>query len=146
MNSAYSLSVVEQTALVLVPELILLATAIVMMTASAFVVRSKRSWSSTSAGAILAAILALFCLGRMRTDLYAAVALNDDLSFYARAVLLFSGLILLGLAHLEPSDERAGEFFGALLMMCTGSMLVAAANDIVFLFVGLELSSACPPT
>jgi NADH-quinone oxidoreductase subunit N len=141
MNSAYSLSVVEKTALVLVPELILLATAIVMMTASAFVVRSKQFWSSTSAGAILAAILALFCLGRTHTDIYAAVALNDDLSFYARVVMLFSGLILLGLAHDEPGDERAGEFFGALLMMCAGSMLVAAANDIVFLFVGLELVS-----
>ena len=62
MNSAYSLSVVQQTALVLVPELILLVTAIVMMTASAFVdaaaavlvldaarVRSwRRSWRSSA--------------------------------------------------------------------------------------------------
>ena len=141
MSSAYSLSVVQKTALVLVPELILLATAILMMTASAFVARPRRFWSSMSVLAVLAAVVALFSLGRTHTDLYAAVALNDDLSFYARAVLLFSALILMGLAHREPSDERAGEFFGALLIMCAGSMVVAAANDIVFLFVGLELVS-----
>ena len=38
-------------------------------------------------------------------------------------------------------DERAGEFFGALLMMNAGAMIVAAANEMVFLFVGLELVS-----
>jgi NADH-quinone oxidoreductase subunit N len=141
MNSAYSLSVVQKTALILVPELILLATAIVMMTASAFVVRSRNFWSAMSAGALLVALLALFSLGRTHTDLYAAVALNDNLSFYGRFVLLVSGLILIGMAHREPSDARAGEFFGSLLMMCAGSMIVAAANDIVFLFVGLELVS-----
>ena len=43
--------------------------------------------------------------------------------------------------HDEPSDDRAGEFFGCLLMMNAGAMLVAAANDVVFLFVGLELVS-----
>ena len=128
--------------MILVPELILLAAAIVMMTASAFVMRPRRFWSSISVAAVLAAIVALFWLGRTHTDLYAAVALNDNLSFYARLVLLVSGLILLGMAHREPSDARAGEFFGSLLIMCAGSMIVAAANDIVFLFVGLELVNA----
>src|SRR5262249_47605590 len=75
------------------------------------------------------------------TDLYASIALNDALSFWARLVLLLSGLIVMGLAHDEPSDERAGEFFGSLLMMNAGTMLVATANDVVFLFVGLELVS-----
>ena len=31
----------------------------------------------------------------------------------ARLVLLLSGLILLALAHDQPADDRAGEFFGA---------------------------------
>ena len=67
--------------------------------------------------------------------------MNDDLSFFARLVLLLAALVLLALAHREPADERAGEFFGALLMVNAGAMLVAAANELVFLFVGLELVS-----
>ena len=56
-------------------------------------------------------------------------------------MLLLTGLLLVALAHREPEDERAGEFFGALLMIDAGAMLVAAANEVVFLFVGLELVS-----
>ena len=60
---------------------------------------------------------------------------------YARLVLLLTGLILLALAHDQVDDARAAEFFGALLMINAGAMLVAAANELVFLFVGLELVS-----
>ena len=91
--------------------------------------------------ALLAALVALFWTSGQQTDMYASVALNDALSFWARLVLLLSGLIVLGLAHDEPADDRAGEFFGSLLMINAGAMLVAAANDVVFLFVGLELVS-----
>ena len=48
---------------------------------------------------------------------------------------------MLALAHDEPADDTAGEFFGAFLMINAGAMLVAAANELVFLFVGLELVS-----
>ena len=63
------------------------------------------------------------------------------MAFYGRLFLLLTGLILVGLSHQEPSDDRAGEFFGGLLMIEAGAMLVAASNDVVFLFVGLELVS-----
>jgi NADH-quinone oxidoreductase subunit N len=90
---------------------------------------------------MLAALVALFWASGRETDLYAAVALNDAFSFWSRLMLLLTGLIVLGLAHDEPADDRAGEFFGSLLLMNAGTMLVAAANDLVFLFVGLELVS-----
>ena len=121
MNPAYSLSVVRQTALVLAARADLArdcdrdddgfgvhrtSQAILVLDQRACSCR-RRSWRFLS-------------LGRTHTDLYAAVALNDDLSFYARLVLLFSAGILLGMAHREPSDARAGEFFGALLIMSAG--------------------------
>ena len=83
----------------------------------------------------------LLNLGGDDTGLYSSVASNDYLSFGARVVLLLTGLIVLGLAHQEPADDRAAEFFGALLVINAGAMLVAAANELVFLFVGLELVS-----
>jgi NADH-quinone oxidoreductase subunit N len=141
MNSSNALDDFRQTALILIPEFILLLTAVAIMTISAFVSRSRRFWCAISAGALVAAILALLNLSDRQTALYSAVALNDDLSFYARIVLLCTGLVLLALAHREPDDERAGEFFGALLIVNAGAMLVAAANELVFLFVGLELVS-----
>jgi NADH-quinone oxidoreductase subunit N len=85
--------------------------------------------------------LALLNLSGRETELYSAVALNDNLSFYGRIVLLLSGLVVIALAHDEAADDRAGEFFGSLLIMNAGAMAVAAANELVFLFIGLELVS-----
>jgi NADH-quinone oxidoreductase subunit N len=132
---------VLQTLRILLPEFIVLATAMAMMTAGAFFRLPRRTWSAVAAGAMVAALLALLLLGSMKTEPHAAVALNDALAFYGRLVVLLTGLVLVGLAHEEPPDDRAGEFFGALLMINAGAMLVTTANELVFLFVGLELVS-----
>jgi NADH-quinone oxidoreductase subunit N len=132
---------VRQTLLVLLPEFLIIAVATALMTAGAFVRRPRRFWSITAAATWAVALVVLLVLGRATTDPYAAVALNDPLAFYARLVFLVTSLILLGLAHDQVDDARAAEFFGGLLMITAGSMLVAAANEIVFLFVGLELVS-----
>jgi NADH-quinone oxidoreductase subunit N len=141
MDPLSALNVTRQTLWILLPEGILLLTAVAMMTAGAFVRLPRRVWSITGALALLLAVVALLALGRTETNLYAAVALNDDFSFYARLALALSGLILLGLAHDQVDDPRSAEFFGSILMIMAGSMLVAAANELIFLFVGLELVS-----
>ncbi len=130
-----------QTTLILLPEIILLLTGMGMMTASAFLAAPRRRWCRAAVWSLLAALVALLFVARYETDMYAAVALNDAMSFWSRLVLLLAGLVVMGLAHDEPADDRAGEFFGALLIINAGSMLVAAANELVFLFVGLELVS-----
>jgi NADH-quinone oxidoreductase subunit N len=129
------------TLLILMPEWILLLTAVAMMTAGAFVRLPRRVWCATAAIALFAAILGLFVVGNRATDPYAAVALNDAFSYYCRIFLAVTGLILVGLAHDQVDDARSAEYFGSILLIMTGSMLVAAANDLIFLFVGLELVS-----
>jgi len=139
MTDAYS--VATQTLKVLLPEFLLILTATVMMTAGAFVRLPRRVWAAASAGAIVVAIFALILLRDTVTDPYSAVALNDPMSGYARLFLLLTGLILLAFAHDQVDDARASEFFGSLLMINAGAMLVASANEMVFLFAGLELVS-----
>src|SRR5262249_19159563 len=134
--SAYE--VTRQTLLILLPELLILLTATVMMTAGAFVRWPRRIWCATAVGALFAALVVLFAVGARPVDIYSAVAINDALSRGARLVILLSGLILLALAHDQVDDARSAEFFGAILMIEAGSMLIAAANELVFLFVGLE--------
>jgi NADH-quinone oxidoreductase subunit N len=141
MNPPSALGDFQQAAVILVPEFILLFAAMAIMTASAFISRPRRFWCAISAGALVAALVALLSLQDRQTGMYSAVALNDDFSFFARLLLLLAAFVLLALAHREPADERAGEFFGALLIVNAGAMLVATANEIVFLFVGLELVS-----
>ncbi len=132
---------VKPSLVVLLPEILILSVAVVMMTAGAFVRQPRRVWSVSAAVALALGLLVLSLTGKTTTDLYTSVALNDAFSHYSRLVLLLSGFILLGLAHDQVDDARAPEFFGSLLMIVAGSMLVAAANELVFLFVGLELVS-----
>jgi NADH-quinone oxidoreductase subunit N len=134
-------AVVRQTLLILTPEFLLLLTSIAMMTAGPFIRRPRRVWSTIAAAALGAALLALLATARQTTNPVAAVALNDAFSFSARLFLILTGFILLGMAHDQVDDARAPEFFGSLLMMNAGAMLVAAANELVLLFVGLELVS-----
>ncbi len=141
MTPQMALHTVEQTLLILMPEILLLLAGIGMMTASPFVRLTCRSWCTLAATALFVALIGLLLTARLQTDMYAAVALNDSLGFYGRLMAILTGMILLALAHEEPQDDRAGEFFGALLMITTGAMLVTTANELVFLFVGLELVS-----
>ena len=125
----------------LLPELLLVTIATVMMTAGAFVRLPRRAWAIGSAVALGVALVALVLVRDQAYDPYAGVAVNDALAFYARLVFLLAGFLLLGMAHDQVDDARAPEFFGSILMIHAGAMLVATANEMVFLFVGLELVS-----
>ena len=141
--NADALFAAQRTLLVLLPELILIGVAIAMMTAGAFVRAPRRSWSLLALAAMGLALVALIALRHVSTEsiTYSTVALNDDFSVFTRLGLLLAGLIVLALAHDQVDDSRAAEFFGAILLIQAGSMLVASANELVFLFAGLELVS-----
>jgi NADH-quinone oxidoreductase subunit N len=141
MNSQLAYDTATQTIWILLPESLLLAASVAMMTLAPFRRWPRRTWCAIAAGALGAALIALYGISELRTDVYSSYALNDALGFYGRLMALLSGLVLVALAHDEPGDERAGEFFGALLMIDAGAMLVTTSNELVLLFVGLELVS-----
>ena len=136
-----ALSGAKLTLLALLPELLLVTVATVMMTMGAFVKARRALWAGAAAVAILVAIGLLCSLRDHVPDSYSSVFLNDAMSFYGRLGFLLGGLILLGLVQNEVDDARSPEFYGSLLMLHAGAMMVAGANDLVFLFVALELVS-----
>jgi NADH-quinone oxidoreductase subunit N len=131
----------RQTLLILLPEILILLSATAMMTAGAFVKAPRRVWCLASVVTLAVALVALVLLRKTVTDPYGSVALNDAMSVYGRLFFLLTGFILLAMAHDQVDDARAPEFFGSLLFINAGAMLVTAANEMVFLFVGLELVS-----
>lgn len=141
MNAPAAYETLKQTLALLAPELLILASAVAMITASAFVRLNRRTWCAVAAGVLAVGTLLLFVVRNQQADVYSAVAINDDFSFLARFLFLITGLILVGMAVDEPDDARAGEFFGGLLILNTGAMLVAVANELIFLFAALEMVS-----
>ncbi|WP_152050609.1 NADH-quinone oxidoreductase subunit N [Tautonia marina] len=132
-----------RTLLILLPEIVLSISAATIMVAGPFVRWGRSLWAGLSGAAILASLVTLLAIARLETTdfAYGTVALNDALSLYARLAFLLTGLILLALGSNQIGDDRAPEFFGAILFVIAGSMVVSTANELVFLFVGLELIS-----
>ncbi len=73
--------------------------------------------------------------------LYANPLLVDSLALLVRAVALGSGAVLVLFSWNEVPDRQAADFFACLLVILAGVSLVGSANDLVVLFVALELIS-----
>jgi NADH-quinone oxidoreductase subunit N len=130
-----------QTFELLLPEMLLVLSATAMMTLGAFLRLPRRAWCATAVVTMGVALITLLGVGSQAVDAYSAVATGDEFASYGRLIFLLTGLLVLGLAHDQVDDGRAAEFFGSLLLINAGAMLVAASNELVFLFVGLELVS-----
>ncbi len=65
----------------------------------------------------------------------------DLLGHLVRWLALALGLLMTWLAVRRTTDELSTEWLGTLMLMVVGVMLVARANELVFLFVSLELVS-----
>ena len=90
------------------------------------------------------AMIAAYSLARAQADV-GITAVSElqtgPLVWYARLVTLSVGaLILLANRHVPREGER-GEFFALILVSLAGISLVAMANDLVLLFLALELVS-----
>lgn len=146
MTTAVSLNVSQQTLLFLLPEITLIGAATAIITLGAFLPRTREFWASLAGGSIALACFTLYVTQAMLTrgpalDPYVAVVNQDWLSTYGRIGLLFTGLIVLALAHNQVDKTKAAEFFGALLFINAGAMIVISSNELVLLFLGLELVS-----
>src|SRR4051794_1068479 len=104
MISAYD--VARQTFVILLPEILLILSATVMMTAGAFVRLPRRAWCASAAVVLGVALMILLGLGGQSPDVYSAVAINDAFSAYGRLLFLLSGLVVLALAHDQVDDAR----------------------------------------
>ncbi|HEY7091443.1 MAG TPA: NADH-quinone oxidoreductase subunit N [Tepidisphaeraceae bacterium] len=140
---------------VIVPELILIITACGLMLLGA----SSRL-AARKAAPVLALLALLVVFGTQVTHLYdEGIAQTDtagalrvtNLTTYINVLASGIGALLVLLAW--PSDPEAtgnsalkfgndaGEFFALLLLSISGIFLVAAANDLILLFLGIELAS-----
>jgi NADH-quinone oxidoreductase subunit N len=130
------------------PEAVLLATVFVIFFAAPFLVsdrgeapaglRHRWGWLS---------LIALLTAGWMwwKGDGVASVSTGpftvDGLTLFIRGLTIASGVILVLLQWNQADDSRSAECHACLLAILAGVNLVAASNDLIGLFVALELIS-----
>ena len=127
----------------IVPEIILVLGACIMFVGGTF--RSDRHlWG---VGALTILMIAGWALWRSppssssAVSLYAASIFVDQPALLIRWMALVGGIVLVLLSWNAISDSLAGEYHGCLLVIVAGLSLTGSANDLVTLFLALELIS-----
>jgi len=72
---------------------------------------------------------------------YAGPLVNTGLTLFLKALALAGAVVLVLTGWNEVSDDLAAEFHACLLLITAGVCLTGAANDLVTLFLSLELIS-----
>lgn len=124
------------------PEIVLLAAASAIFIAGAFT-RNRAWWAAM---AIVAYVLSAAMLANQGWPWLASPEasgplLLDSLSLCLRWMALLIGLVFTLLAAQRAEQELASETLGCLMLVSAGAMLVAFANELVLLFLSLELIS-----
>lgn len=128
-----------ETIRLLSPEIVLIATAVLIYLAGAFI-DARNWWACAAAGGIAAAALVLWCIQESPPTAGGPPAM-DALAYFGRWLALALGALLLLLASRPLDTPGTAEYVGSLLLAVVGLMLVCGAGDLVLLFVGLELIS-----
>ncbi|OFV99991.1 MAG: hypothetical protein A3H28_14885 [Acidobacteria bacterium RIFCSPLOWO2_02_FULL_61_28] len=126
------------------PEAILTVVATAVMLLAAFRTKGKEEWCGfvTLLG-LLAAMAALILQWPPQGPAFDGMVLADPFSFFFH--LLFLGIAILivlsSASYLRQERLAAGEYYALLLFATAGMGLMAAANDLILSFIGLEISS-----
>jgi NADH-quinone oxidoreductase subunit N len=138
----------------LVPEALLLAAACILFLAGTFHAR-RDTYGLLALVVLVGAGLALWFTpapvyvnadnktsqNAAWTALYSAPLVFDNLSFYIRFLAIAGGAVIVLLSWHEVDDEHAAEYHACLLIITAGVCFTGAANELITLFLALELIS-----
>jgi NADH-quinone oxidoreductase subunit N len=129
------------------PEVIVCAAAVVVMLVDAFA-RPTQRWITggiSLVGLALAAVAVVFLWvnGTPSTDAFNGMIVLDELRLGFTIIFLLVSALTLLLSTVWVGNEQlpAGEFHSLLLFATIGMMLMASGNDLVIIFLGLEILS-----
>jgi len=129
------------------PEVIVCIAAVTVMLIDAFT-RPTQRWVTggvSLAGVVIAGVasVCLWANGTPSADAFNGMIVLDELRLgFTLIFLLVSALtLLLSTVWAENEQLPAGEFHSLLLFATVGMMLMASGNDLVIIFLGLEILS-----
>src|SRR5262245_12867678 len=123
------------------PEIALIGTACVVFLFGCMYNRRWLWFLVSLAGIGLAAILAGTVKTQMPPVLTAATIIPDAAAAFVRWVTIIFAAVLLLVSWAEIDRTNAAEYCGCLLVAAAGVSLVGRANDLITLFLALELLS-----
>jgi len=128
----------------ILPELILTLAGVLIMFLEAFRKEGQKSRAGVLAlGAIVAAMVGSINAGATPGPAFHEMVFVDGFATFFRLVVLAVGLltVLSSQSYLERHNAQIAEYYGLLLFSLCGQTLMCAANELVMIFIGIEISS-----
>jgi len=131
----------------LAPELVVLATFVVVLLVDVFTEEHSRWTASSFAGiGLLGAIVPLLTLAVRDGDpasLFGGGFVVDDFSLVLKALFLVAGYVtvLVSSNQIAEGDYHEGEYYLLLLASIFGMMTISSARDLITIFVAFEMLS-----
>ena len=124
------------------PELILTLAGVLIMFMEAF----RREGGKTNAGllAILALVLALpAALMASPGPAFQGMLVIDGMATFFRTLVIVVGLLVVfsSTDYLRREHQESGEYYALILFSIVGQCVMVTANELVMIFIGLEISS-----
>ena len=126
------------------PEIVLSVFGIAVLVADTFIRKTKHHVLGTvSLSGILAATLSTFFLIGENGTFFSGMIIVDPFSIFFRfTFLIIGGLTLLAsLSYLKRENLVVGEYHALILFATVGMNLMAASNELIMIFLGLETLS-----
>lgn len=123
------------------PEIALIGTACIVFLLGCFFNRRWLWFTVSLLGVILAAVLAGVVKTAPPSVMTVAPIVPDATAAFVRWVAIITAAVLLFVSWAEVRRGFAAEYYGCLLVAAAGVSLVGRANDLITLFLALELIS-----
>jgi NADH-quinone oxidoreductase subunit N len=130
----------------ILPELIVVGTALVVLFLDLFVSPDRRTWlAGIAVVGLLAAGVASLPLWGQNREAFGDTVVGDSLAAFFDVLLLAISIVtvLISPRFLRALDLDYGEYYILLLGATAGMMLLAAATSLMTIFLGIELLSIC---
>ena len=91
---------------------------------------------------LVSLVLALFTLGQNRAAFGGSLIADDYAAFFEIIVLVATAVtVAMSLEYAADAGLAGAEYYGLILFAALGMMLMAAAGDLIIIFLGLETMS-----
>jgi len=128
----------------ILPEIVLtIAGTLIMFLEAALKNRQKRILAPLSLLALAAAMVAAIDADNLPGQAFHDMIVVDGFTTFFRVLVIAVGFlaVLASTDYLRRENAYGGEFFALILFSVAGQCLMAAANELIMIFIGLEISS-----
>ncbi len=126
------------------PELILTAAATLIMVLEPLTGRRRKDWLGYFAiAALLAALWGTSAAYAVGGNAFSDLLIIDGFATWFRGLVIVIGIltILASFQYLQRERADKGEYYALILFSVVGQCLMSSANELIIMFIGLEISS-----